>query len=100
MSLKTILGYLGVAFVIWWVVEAPDSAAHLVHNIGTFLSTAAGGLSNFVSSIGGGGKGYQSSLPGWAVLLAVLGSMIGAALLIWLVAWIIGGTSSRKDGKP
>ena len=51
MSLKTILGYAVVAFVIWWVIEAPDSAAHLVHNIGNFLSTAASGLSHFVSSI-------------------------------------------------
>jgi hypothetical protein len=49
-SLKTVLGWCAVAFVLWWVIEAPDSAAHLVHNIGTFLTTAAHGLSNFFAS--------------------------------------------------
>jgi hypothetical protein len=48
---KTILGYLVIAFIIWWVVQEPTSAAHLVHNIGTLLSEAAHGLSNFVASI-------------------------------------------------
>ena len=51
MNLKTIAGWAAVAFVIWWVIEQPSSAAHLVHNIGAFLSTAASGLSSFVSSI-------------------------------------------------
>jgi hypothetical protein len=51
VNLKTILGYLAVAFVLWWVIEAPGSAAHLVHNIGTFLTTAANGLSHFFTSI-------------------------------------------------
>ncbi len=51
MKPKTILGYLAIAFVIWWVVQQPTSAAHLVHNIGTLLSDAAHGLSNFVASI-------------------------------------------------
>jgi hypothetical protein len=48
---KTILGYLAIAFIIWWVVQEPTAAAHLVHNIGTLLSDAAHGLSNFVASI-------------------------------------------------
>ncbi len=51
MSLKTILGWLAVAFVVWFVIEQPDAAAHIVHNIGTFLTTAAHGLSNFFASI-------------------------------------------------
>ena len=51
MNAKTIAGWAAVAFVIWWVIEQPTAAAHLVHNIGTFLSTAAAGLSSFVSSI-------------------------------------------------
>ena len=51
MNLKTILTYAGIAFVIWWVIQQPTSAAHLVHNIGTLLSNAAHGLSNFVASI-------------------------------------------------
>jgi ABC-type glucose/galactose transport system permease subunit len=48
---KTIIGYLAIAFVIWWVVQEPTAAGHLVHNIGSLLSQAAHGLSNFVASI-------------------------------------------------
>jgi hypothetical protein len=51
VSLKTISGYLAIAFVVWWVVKEPTSAAHLVNNIGNFLSSAASGFSHFVSSI-------------------------------------------------
>ena len=51
MSLKTILGWVAVAFVVWWVIQQPTNAAHIVHNIGTFLTTAANGLSRFVASI-------------------------------------------------
>ena len=51
MSLKTILGWLAVAFIVWWVIEQPTGAAHIVHNIGTFLTTVASGLSSFFSSI-------------------------------------------------
>jgi hypothetical protein len=51
VNLKSILGWLAVAFIVWWVIEQPTSAAHLVHNIGTFLTTAAAGISNFFSSI-------------------------------------------------
>jgi hypothetical protein len=48
---KTIFGWLALAFVVWWVIQEPTSAAHLVHNIGALLSEAAHGLSNFVASI-------------------------------------------------
>lgn len=51
MKPKTILTYAAIAFVVWWVVQQPTSAAHLVHNIGTLLSQAAHGLSNFVANI-------------------------------------------------
>ena len=51
MDIKTILGWLALAFVVWWVIVQPTAAAHLVHNIGVFLSTAAHGLSSFVSSL-------------------------------------------------
>jgi hypothetical protein len=91
VSLKTILGYLAVAFVLWWVIEAPSSAAHLVHNISTFLTTAAAGLSSFFTGVGGGGKGHQSSLPGWEILLLCGGSIMGVLLLAWLILWIVTG---------
>ncbi len=51
MSLTKILTWAGVAFLIWWIIQQPTNAAHLVHNIGTLLTTAASGLSHFVSSI-------------------------------------------------
>jgi hypothetical protein len=51
VKLQDVLKWLIVAFIVWWVVQEPTNAAHLVHNIGTLLSSAANGLSHFVSSI-------------------------------------------------
>lgn len=51
MKPRQILLYLFIAFVIWWVIQQPTNAAHLVHNIGTLLTRLANGLSHFVSSI-------------------------------------------------
>lgn len=51
MSVTKLAKWAGLAFIVWWVVQQPTSAAHLVHNIGTFLSSAANGLSHFVTSI-------------------------------------------------
>ena len=51
MNIKTVLGWVALAFVVWWVIEQPTAAAHLVHNLGTFLSNAARGLSNFFASL-------------------------------------------------
>jgi hypothetical protein len=51
VSLKNILFYALIAFIIWWVIQQPSSAAHLVHNIGDLLTKTANGLSHFVASI-------------------------------------------------
>ena len=51
MKLSKILTYAAIAFAIWWVIQEPTSAAHLVHNIGALLSDAAHGLANFVANI-------------------------------------------------
>ena len=51
MNLKSILGWLAIAFVVWWVIEEPAAAAHVVHNIGAFLTSVAHGLSSFFASI-------------------------------------------------
>ena len=51
MKPKTIIGYLVIAFIVWWVIQEPGSAGHLVHNIGSLLSQAAHGVANFVASI-------------------------------------------------
>ena len=47
MKLSKILTYVAIAFVVWWVIQQPTSAAHLVHNIGTLLSSAAHGFVEF-----------------------------------------------------
>jgi hypothetical protein len=51
VNLKTIAGWAAVAFLVWFVIEQPTAAAHIVHNLGTFLTTAAHGLSSFFASI-------------------------------------------------
>jgi hypothetical protein len=51
VNLKTILTWLAIAFVIWWIVEEPTSAAHVVHDIGDLLSDAAHGVSSFIAGI-------------------------------------------------
>jgi hypothetical protein len=57
VNFKTILGWLALAFVVWWIVEDPVGAAHVVHNIGTFLTEAAHGISNFFASLEGTVRG-------------------------------------------
>jgi hypothetical protein len=51
VKLSNILKWAIIVFVVWWIVQQPTNAAHLVHNIGTLLSSAANGLSHFVTSI-------------------------------------------------
>jgi hypothetical protein len=51
VKLSKVLQYLLIAFVIWWVIQQPSNASHLVHNIGTLLTTAATGVSHFISSL-------------------------------------------------
>jgi hypothetical protein len=51
VKLGQILKWAAIAFIVWWIVQQPTNAAHLVHNIGTFLTNSAHGLSNFVTSI-------------------------------------------------
>jgi hypothetical protein len=51
VNLKTILGWAAVAFLVWFVIEQPTAAGHIVHNIGAFLAKAASGFSSFVASV-------------------------------------------------
>ena len=48
---KTIAGWAALTLVIWWVMEEPASAAHVMANIGTFLGSAAAGITTFFASI-------------------------------------------------
>jgi hypothetical protein len=51
VKFKQVLTWAAVAFAIWWVIQQPTNASHLVHNIGTLLASAASGLSRFIASI-------------------------------------------------
>jgi len=51
VSVKSILGWAALAFVVFWVIEKPTGATHFVRNIGTFLSTGASDISSFLASI-------------------------------------------------
>ena len=51
MKPRQIITYLVIAFVIWWLIQEPASAGHLIHNIGALLSQAAHGVSTFIASI-------------------------------------------------
>jgi hypothetical protein len=51
VKLGNIIKWAIIVFVVWWIVQQPAHAAHLVHNIGNLLSSAANGLSNFFTSI-------------------------------------------------
>ena len=51
MKPKQIFGWIAIAFVLFYLIKQPTGAAHVVHNIGTFLSSAASGFSSFLSSL-------------------------------------------------
>ncbi len=51
LNLKQVLVWAAVVFLTWWVIEDPTGAAHVVHNIGTFLSSIATGISRFFASL-------------------------------------------------
>lgn len=51
MSLKTVAGAAVCAFLIFWVIEQPSGASHVVANIATFLTAAAREISNFFSKV-------------------------------------------------
>ena len=51
MNLKTVLAWLIVALVVFYVIQAPEQSAQVVKNVGTALGNAAHSLSQFVSSL-------------------------------------------------
>lgn len=51
MKAKTVIQWLIIAGVVWWVVTQPSHAMHLVSNIGNLLSSAARGLAHLAASI-------------------------------------------------
>jgi hypothetical protein len=51
VNLKKVVTWLVVAFVIFYVIQAPEQSAQLVRNAGEALGDAASSLSNFVGSL-------------------------------------------------
>ncbi len=51
MNLKKILTWLVVAFVVFYIIQAPEASAELVKSAGTALGDAAQSLSAFIGNL-------------------------------------------------
>ena len=51
MNLKKVVTWLVVAFVVFYVIQAPDQSAQIVRNAGNALGDAASSLAKFVGSL-------------------------------------------------
>lgn len=51
MNLKKIVAWLVVAFVIFYVIQAPEQSAQIVKNAGQALGNAASSFADFVGSL-------------------------------------------------
>ena len=51
MNLKKVVAWLIVAFVVFYVIQAPEQSAQLVKNAGEALGDAASSLAAFVGSL-------------------------------------------------
>ena len=51
MSLKKVLGWLVIAFALFYVIQAPESSAQLVRTAGQALGDAAQSFATFVGSL-------------------------------------------------
>ena len=51
MNLKKVVAWLVVAFVIFYVIQAPEQSAQMVKNAGEALGNAASSLAQFVGSL-------------------------------------------------
>ncbi|MCW2637566.1 MAG: uncharacterized protein JWQ99_3933 [Blastococcus sp.] len=49
--MKKIITWLVVAFVVFYIIQAPESSAQLVRNAGHALGDAASSLAAFVGSL-------------------------------------------------
>jgi|HubBroStandDraft_4_1064222.scaffolds.fasta_scaffold4786865_1 hypothetical protein len=50
------LGWLIVAFVVWWIIEDPHGAALAAQHIAHGFDVAFTGISHFIGDIGGSGS--------------------------------------------
>ena len=51
VNLKKVVTWLVVAFVVFYVIQAPEASAQIVRNAGTALGDAASSLAAFVGSL-------------------------------------------------
>ncbi len=51
MNLKKILTWLVVAFVVFYIIQAPEASAALVRSAGTALGDAAQSFAAFIGSL-------------------------------------------------
>jgi hypothetical protein len=51
VSLKKVLVWLAIAFVVFYVIQQPESSADMVKNAGQALGDAASSIAAFVSSL-------------------------------------------------
>jgi hypothetical protein len=51
VNLKKVVTWLVVAFVVFYVIQAPEASAQIVRNAGTALGGAASSLAAFVGSL-------------------------------------------------
>ncbi len=51
MNLKKVITWLVVAFVIFYVIQAPEKSAEIVKSAGETLGNAASSLADFVGSL-------------------------------------------------
>ena len=51
MNLKKVVTWLIVAFIVFYVIQAPDASAQIVRNAGHALGDAASSLASFVKSL-------------------------------------------------
>ncbi|MGY1618601.1 hypothetical protein ACI797_17830 [Geodermatophilus sp. SYSU D00691] len=52
MSLKKVVTWLVIAFVVFYVIKFPESSAEFVRSAGNALGNAASSLADFVGSLG------------------------------------------------
>jgi hypothetical protein len=48
---KQVFGWLVIAFILFYVIKDPTGAAHIIHDIGNFLTSVASGIANFFNSL-------------------------------------------------
>lgn len=51
MNLKKVVTWMVVAFVVWYVIQAPEQSAQIVRNAGEALGNAATSFADFVGSL-------------------------------------------------